>query len=285
MGSPRDSTESKGADSKKRRRSTGEKPIAKKRADSISDPPSPKKVPSELNTKDNEHIVNKMLKIKVQESNSSTNSPMLDEIMKMEARLTASIMTNRDKDISEMETRLNVNIRSTIDTLIKEALQVMQTSICSAVQNNPQIKTHSIELKGLREENIRLNRRVQQLSAEQAKMKRQLTKIESKHLDRSLIIKGITEEYKESESAIIDKIHHILADIMQGETASEKLLAVQCITIKECKRLGRYTRSRTRPVSLELEHKEDMNFILDNRFDLAKGVHVDCEYPAETERK
>ena len=128
---------------------------------------------------------------------------MLDEIMKMEARLTASITTNTDKDISEMETRLNANIRSTIDTSIKEALQVMQTSICSAVQNNPQIKTHSIELKGLREENIRLNRRVQQLSAEQAKMKRQLTKIESKNLDCSLIIKGITEEYKESNLQLL----------------------------------------------------------------------------------
>ena len=144
--SPRDSTESKSADSKKRRRSTGEKPIAKKRADSISNPPSPIKVPSEseLNTKDKEQIVNS--KIRVQDSNPSTNSPMLDEIMKMEARLTASITTNRDKDISEMETRLNANIKSTIDMSIKEALQVMQTSICSAVQNNPQIKVHSTEL-------------------------------------------------------------------------------------------------------------------------------------------
>ena len=283
--SPRVSTGSKSAESKKRRRSTGEKPIAQKRADSVSNPPSPNKVPSELNTKDNEQIVNKMSKIGVQDFNPSTNSPMLDEIMKMEARLTASITTNRDKDISEMEMRLNANIRSTIDTSIKEALQVMQTSICSAVQNNPQIKAHSTELKGLREENIRLNRKIQQLSAEQAKMKRQLTKIESKNLDHSLIIKGVTEEYKESESVIIDKIHHILADIMQGDTASEKLVAAKSIAIKECKCLGRYTKSRTRPVSLELVHKEDTDFILENRFDLAKGVYVDREYPAETERK
>ena len=32
-------------------------------------------------------------------------------------------------------------------------------------------------------------------------------------------------------------------------------------------------------------NKEDANFILENRFDLAKGVFVDCEYPAEIERK
>ena len=116
-------------------------------------------------------------------------------------------------------------------------------------------------------------------------MKRQLTKIESKNLDCSLIIKGIAEEYKENESTIIDKIHHTLSDIMQGETLNEKLLAAGHIAIKDCRRLGRYTRFRTRPISVELVHKEDTNFILDNRFDLAKGVYVDCEYPAETERK
>ena len=36
---------------------------------------------------------------------------------------------------------------------------------------------------------------------------------------------------------------------------------------------------------MELTHKEDIDFILDNRFDLEKGVYVDCEYPMETERK
>ena len=226
-----------------------------------------------------------MANVRVQDSTTSATNPVLEEIMKMEARLTASITTNRDKDMSEIETRLNANIKSTIDTSIKEAIQTMQTSICSAVQNNPQIKAHSIELKGLREENSRLNRRVQQLSAEQARIKRQLTKIESRNLDCSLIIKGIAEDYKESETAMTNKIYQTLANLMQGETFDEKLLAARRITIKECRRLGRYFRSRTRPISLELMHKEDINFILDNRFDLAKGVYVDREYPAETERK
>ena len=100
------------------------------------------------------------------------------------------------------------------------------------------MQSHSTEIKGLREENLRLNRKVQQLAAEQDKMKRQLNKIESKNLDQSLIIHGITEEYKENESTIIDKIHHILSEIMQGETDAEKLLTSRCIVIKSCKRLG-----------------------------------------------
>ena len=76
--------------------------------------------------------------------NNST-SPMLEEIMKMEARLTASITTNREKEISDMETRLNANIRSTIDTSIKDTLKVMQMSLCTVVQNNPLIQSHNIE--------------------------------------------------------------------------------------------------------------------------------------------
>ena len=210
---------------------------------------------------------------------------MLDEIMKMEARLMASITTNRDKDISEVETRLNANIKSTIDTSIKDAQKVMQTSPCTAVQNNPLIQSHSTEIKGLREENLRLNRKVQQLAAEQVKMKRQLNKIESKNLDRSLIIRGITEETKETETTTGDKIHHILADIMQGKTDNDRLLTARRIVIKSCKCLGRFNRSRIRPVSVEFLHKEDTDFILDNQFDLAKEVYVDCEYPTETERK
>ena len=93
-----------------------------------------------------------------------------------------------------MEERLNINIRSTIDTSIKDALKVMQTTICTAVQNNPVIQSHSSEIKDLREENFRLNRKVQQLTAEQGRMKRQITKIEHKNLEHSLIIRGILKE-------------------------------------------------------------------------------------------
>ena len=199
-------------ESKKRRRSTGEKSQAKKRVDS---PCGPKTLVSSPQLDITTHIDNQnniactLSKMNMEETNSSASStsPMLDEIMKMEARLTASITTNRDKEISDMEARLNSNIKSTIDTSIKNALKVMETSICTAVQNNPLIQSHKVEIKGLREENIRLNRKVQQLSSEQAKMKRQLNKIEAKNLDRSMIFRGIIEEPKEMEATIVQKIH------------------------------------------------------------------------------
>ena len=38
-------------------------------------------------------------------------------------------------------------------------------------------------------------------------------------------------------------------------------------------------------MSVELLHKQDVEFILDNRFDLLKGTYVDKEYPIDIEHK
>ena len=37
--------------------------------------------------------------------------------------------------------------------------------------------------------------------------------------------------------------------------------------------------------SIELYHKQDVEFILENRFDLERGIYVDREYPMDVERK
>ena len=218
------------------------------------------------------------------ESSASTNS-MLEEIKKMEERLLEKITSNKDKEISELEERLNNNIRSTIDASIKDTLKVMQATICTAVQNNPTIKSHSEEIQGLKNENLRLNRKVQQLTEEHGCMKKQLTKIETKSLKHCLIIWGLPEELKETEQMMCDKLHNALATIMQGETEEEKLDNAKQIAIKSCHTLGRFSRNRSQPVSVELLHKQDVEFILDYRFDLPRGTYVDKEYPIDIEHK
>ena len=97
----------------------------------------------------------------------------------------------------------------------------MQTSICTAVQNNATVKSHSTEIQGLKEENLRLNRKVQQLTVKRNHMKRQITKLETKGLDQCLIIRGLPEEPKDTDQRIFDKLHSVLSTIMQGETEEE----------------------------------------------------------------
>ena len=120
---------------------------------------------------------------------------------------------------------------------------------------------------------------------EQTRIKRQLVRIENKNLDRSLIFWGVNEEYKETEQQICQKIHSLLSVLMQGETIDVKLEYAKKIVIRNCRLLGRFNRNRVRPLSVELVHKHDVEFILENRMDLEKGVYVDHEYPFEIERK
>ena len=167
-----------------------------------------------------------------QEETSNTTSIMLAEIMKMEERLAAKITSSKDQGLSDMEERLNNNIRSTIDSSIKDALKVMQNSLNTTVEKNPIVHSHSIEIKNLRDENSRLNCKVQQLISEQGRMKKQLNKMETMALEHSLIIRGIPEEFKETEQMICDKIHHVLTKIMQGDTEDQKLSNAKQISIK-----------------------------------------------------
>ena len=250
---------------KKRRRSTGEKTQVTKKRNLPSDPIL---------------AINSTMADPKLDSNSATNA-MLCEIKKMEERLSEKITTSKEHE----KERLNNNIRSTIDTSIKDALRVIQTSLNTAVENNVTVHSHTLELKGLRDENSRLNRKVQQLTAEQSRMKQQLTKIENRSLENSLIIKGLPEDLKETEQTIEEKIHGVLSKIMQGETDDIKLANAKQITIKSSRRLGKPNRQRTRPVSIELYHKQDIDYIIENRFDLDRGIYVDKEYPSEVERK
>ena len=135
---------------------------------------------------------------------------MLTEIKKMEVRLTASIKETRDKEMSDMEEWLS-NI---ISTTINEAVKGIQSSLNTLVDNNSIIQTHSTEIVTLRNENTALNRRLQQLMAEQLRIKKQLVKIETKNLDHSLIIRGVPEDYKETEQQTIHKVHQILSVLM-----------------------------------------------------------------------
>ena len=267
---------------KKRRRPTGENHSTNKRCNSLPDLSNVHNI-EDTHQKEVSEITATMSKFQV-ESSASTNS-MLEEIKKMEERLSEKITSNKDKEISELEERLNNNIRSTIDASIKDALKVMQATICTAVQNNPTIKSHSEEIQGLKNKNLRLNRKVQQLTEEHCCMKKQLTKIETKSLEHCLIIRGLPEELKETEQMMCDKLHNALATIMQGKTEEEKLDNAKQIVIKDCRRLGRFSRNRSRPVSVELLHKQDVEFILDNRFDLPRGTYVDKEYPIDIECK
>ena len=106
-----------------------------------------------------------------------------------------------------------------------------------------------------------------------------------KNLDHSLIIRGVTEDFKETKQQMVYKVHQVLSFLMQGDTPADRLECVKWITIRTCRRLGRFNRNRIRPLSIEIVHRDDVDFILDNKMELERGIYIDREYPLEIERK
>ena len=242
---------------KRRRRSTGERSVPKRQ---------PKENPTTMIT-------------------TSASTTMLQEMKGMEQRLTASMKESRDDEMKKMEERIKANMKSIVDSSINAALQQLNSSISVVVETNPTISAHTTKLIELEKENKRLTRSLQTLSSEQSKLKAQLVKMEKKNLDHSIIIRGIPEQYKETDSMLRERIFAELSGTVTGETYEERIETSRKMLIRSCKRLGRFNRTRARPICVEFVHQEDVEYVVENRSYLSEGIFADYEYSSEVERK
>ena len=76
-----------------------------------------------------------------------------------------------------------------------------------------------------------------------------------------------------------------LAYIFEGENYPARLTMAKNMAVKKCKRVGRFSCSRPRPISVEFEHCQDVEYIMESKGYLQRGTYVDREYVPELERK
>ena len=57
------------------------------------------------------------------------------------------------------------------------------------------------------------------------------------------------------------------------------------MAVKKCKRVGRFSRTQPRPISVEFEHCQDVEYIMESKGYLQCGTYMDREYVPEIERK
>ena len=210
-------------------------------------------------------------------------------------------MDHFDKQMSEMEARLSTNItasvtaglKSIIDSTVKEALETIKKSVDEAIESNPTVITHGEQIDSLETENLILKSKVQDMEGEHKKLKNKIDQIENRALQHCLIVKGIAEEEWEKESTSRDKVYKELEIIVstdhtfdnRNEENKHRLKLARKMEIRSCKCLGRYNKDRSRPISIELLCKDDVDFILSCKSKLRKGIYIDKEYPIEIERK
>ena len=262
------STDSKG---KRHRKSGDQEQSSQKPTKKVPTPSSP------LNVNDNQN--NPIMITPAQPSN------MLQEIINMEARLKASMKENRKKELDEMEDRMKTNMKSVVDSSISEAFKHIGVTVSTLLVADPIVQSHTTTLTRLENENKKLNRTVQILTAEQSKLKEKLNQIEMRGLDHCIIIRGIQEQYKETDVMLRERLFAEISFTVLGTNYDEKVELAKKMSIRTCKRLGRYNRTRARPISCEFVQKEDVSYIMENKGYLRKGIFVGYEYTAEVERK
>ena len=230
-------------------------------------------------------LSNKMSTVAMNSEKTENKDPMVVAIEGMEVRLKASMKENRNEEITEMENRLKLNMKEVIESSIQRAIDTMGNTIHQMIANNPTVHSTSSEVSILKEENQRLKQELQHLSAEQGKLENRMERMENRHLENCVIIRGIREEYRETDEAGRIKIYSELSNLFTEESDEDRYNMARRLVIRRCKRLGRFNRDRQRPFSVEFVHHEDVSFIMENRSYLSEGVFVNREFSAEVERK
>ena len=185
----------------------------------------------------------------------------------------------------ELEKRLNTSMLININKCIVEALQPIKDSIEKIVNSSAQIDSHDNEIKCLNVENSALKTQVSELRNDMESIKSKLNQLENRSLECNLIFRGVEESLNETEDVLKDKIHRIISETFNYHDKQSRLSTARCCIIRRCKRLGRPNPHRPCPISVEFESKKDVDAILEYKYYLTKGVFVDKEYCADTERK
>ena len=151
--------------------------------------------------------------------NPEAKDPMVLAIEGMEARLLASMKENQEKEIAEMES----NMKEIIETSIQRAIDTMGNTIHQMIATNPVVQTTNSEVRLLKEENTRLKKELQYLSAEQGKLETRMERIENHNLENCVIFRGLRDDYKETDEMGRDKIYRELSNLLTEEDAEERL--------------------------------------------------------------
>ena len=144
---------------------------------------------------------------------------------RLHTSLTSSLTTSLTSNLKEeLKGIASESIKGAVDTLNRAASRFED---CSEAPQK-----HDEEIKGLKEENDKLLRKVTMLETEHGLLKSKLSAIEWKTLECCLVFKGIPDTDWEKETVTVQKLHRELSRTVEGETETEHLSGAKNMLIK-----------------------------------------------------
>ena len=188
-------------------------------------------------------------------------------------------------ELKELEKRLNASMLININKCITEVLKPIKDSIDKIVNSSSLIDRQEVEIKRLSAKNCSFKTQICELRDDVDVIHQKLNSLENKSLESNLIFHGIEEQFNETDDTLRDMIYHHIADTFNYQALHDRMSAARSCVIHRCRRLGRTTPGRLRPISVEFENQRDADSILEFKYYLSSGVYVDREYSMDTERK
>ena len=247
---PSPTTSVNNKESKKRKKNSGEKPPTKKLIE------------------DKEH----------------TSMDLDTRFNELETRLSKKITENVTENVNSNLQELKETVGS-FDTTLKTAMNTMTTALNKLIESNENMIQHKVNLDVLTQENMTLSTKVNRLENEHTKLKEKVDRMESKELEYSLVINGIREYEGETELILIEEVYIELMATIDLRDERDRWNKVKEMPITKCKRVGRYSGDKTRPICVEFQHRLDVEYFYANRRWTRRGIFIDKAYTQEVEHK
>ena len=201
-------------------------------------------------------------------------------------------LCDEERLFSRLEERLEAKLSSSLKIGFQEydnsfctAVNKMTTAVNELIKSNQALVAQQTNIGNLEVENKALSNKVHRFEVEQNKLKNKIDNIENRSLSNCILIKGIHDEMDEDIGSLTEKVYYELSKIIDARTDRDRRKLANEMVIVRCKRIGKYRRAWPRPVSIEFQYNQDLEYIMANRRYLRHGIYIDREYNEETERK
>ena len=140
----------------------------------------------------------------------------------------------------------------------------MTMAVNELIKSNQALVTQHNNIGNLANENKVLSHKVHQLEQEQNKLKNKIDSIENRTLSNCITITGIPEENGEDIGSLKEKVYYELSKTIDARTEWDRMKLANKMIIVKCKRIGRFHRDRSRPISIEFQYNQGLEYILSN---------------------
>ena len=172
------------------------------------------------------------------------------------------------------------------DPIIKameRLLEPMRSDIKDILHSHKEMKSEFLEITRLKEENINLIRRVKAAEESNELLSKRVCALEDRLLQNNIIIHGIREGPWETEEIRQEKLYHAFSETVMGKSIEDRMDTARTMYITSSRRIGKFHQMSSRPISVEMLYKNDVEYLLRNRRYLSEGIFIDREYSRETE--